>query len=267
MQSRNIILVVGAGAVENAWLPVIRAVNKSMNVDVDRDGANFLFARHIYLLKFYSVVAKSGLYPEVYKITKSNVTLIKQHIINELRGAQASGEIRVRENFKAILKKFVTPTLTDKAWLVSTNWDEVVDIEINKLYRSNNPSKSKVESFHIHGSINAIDQLYLPTEINAENYRSWEDQLKIADSHRLLMDMLQDGHRTVLYGISLDPLDAELNQTLAAGWRSTNNKEIIIVNPDHEKVAKRVRLLLEKSFSVKVVGYHPDNLDEEFHYY
>ena len=80
------------------------------------------------------------------------------------------------------------------------------------------------------------------------------------------MDMLRNANRSVLYGISLDPLDAELNQTLASGWLSANMKEIIIVNPQHDKVAKRVKLLLEKIHPIKVVGYHPDNLNEEIAY-
>ncbi|MFC7773848.1 hypothetical protein [Flavobacterium sp. GCM10027622] len=266
MQSKNITFVVGAGAVENAWNPVIRAINKTLEVETDGDGANFLFARYIYLLKFYAKVASKGNYPEYIVEMKSNISLLKQNICSELKIAQNSGEIKPRENFKEIVQKFVSSS-TDKAFLVSTNWDEVIDIEINKLYCSNHPKpNSNIESFHIHGSISSPDELYLPSEITQENYRNEEEEIKMGQNHGSLIDLLEKGNRTVLYGISLDPLDAELNQTLAAGWSSPNIEEIIIVNPSHEKVAKRVKLLVDERYPVKIIGYHPSNLNVKTEY-
>ena len=77
---------------------------------------------------------------------------------------------------------------------------------------------------------------------------------------------MEKGNRTILYGISLDPLDAELNHALSVGWKSKENEEIIIIDINHEKVAKRVKLLLEKRSQVKVVGYHPEDLTNEINY-
>lgn len=266
MQRRNIIFVVGAGAVENSWDPVVRAINKAFDIQTDAEGANFLFARHICVLKFYAKVGSKGHYPEVYEMMKSNISILKNTICNELKIAQESGEIKPRKNFNAIVNKFVTPKPTDKAWLVSTNWDEVIDMEINKLYRSNNPDINFVTSFHIHGCISSPDQIYLPSEVTHEIYRMDEDKRKLGLNHSDFMHMIQYCNRTVLYGLSLDPLDAELSQSLAAGWDSPNNQEIIIIDPNHGKVAKRVKLLLEKKHNVKVIGYHPDNIDKEIVY-
>lgn len=266
MQGKNIILVVGAGAVENAWNPVIRAVNRTLNINTDADGANFLFARHIYLFRFYAKVASNGSYKEFLDIMKSNISILKENIANELKSAQKNGEIRPRRNFKEIVEKFVTPDI-DKAFLVSANWDEVIDKEINRLYSSNYPRpNSQIECFHIHGSIHSPEELYLPSEITQENYRTWDEESRMGRNHESLMSLLHGANRIVLYGISLDPLDAELNQTLAAGWASPKIEDIIIVNPSHEKVAKRVKLLLDPRYPAKITGYGPNDLGTGIEY-
>ena len=234
MKGKNINFIVGAGAVENAWEPVIRAINKTLNIETNGDGANFLFARHIYLLKFYAKLASRGHYPDYLEGMKSNISILKHNISAELKNAQNNGEIRPRKNFKEIVNKFVSSNV-DKAFLVSTNWDEVIDIEINKLFRSNHPKpNSDIESFHIHGSINSPEELYLPSEITQENYRTEDEEMKMGSNHGSLISLLEKGNRTILYGISLDPLDAELIQTLAAGW-STPNIEDINSEPESRK--------------------------------
>lgn len=266
MKRKNITFIVGAGAVENAWNPVIRAINKTEDIETNGDGANFLFARYIYLLKFYSTIAKAGKHPEMFEIMKSNISVLKNNIADELKKAQNSGEIKPRENFKEIVDKFVMSRV-DRAYLVTTNWDNVIDLEINKLYRSNNPDTNfNIESFHIHGSIDSPNELYLPSEITQEIYRTKEEEIKLGSNHGSLISLLEKGNRTILYGISLDPLDAELNQTLGAGISSPNIEEIIIINPSHEIVANRVKLLLDKRYPAKLLAYHPNDLSKKIEY-
>lgn len=262
----NVVLIVGAGAVENAWHPVVRAINKTFDVETDVDGANFLLARSICVLKFYAEVASSGKYIEMFAGMKRDISIVKKYISQELKEAQQGGEIKVRSEFKQILDKFVTNDIRNKAWLVSTNWDEVVDDEINKLYQSNNPDNTKVKCFHLHGSFRCPENMYLPSEITGEIYRTKIEKIEIANEHSIVMDMLNHADRVILYGLSLDPLDAELNQTLYSGWLSNNIKEIIVINPEHNKVAKRVKLLLDKEFPVNVIGVCPSNLNEKFEY-
>nr|WP_298996059.1 hypothetical protein [uncultured Allomuricauda sp.] len=266
MKGKNITFVVGAGAVENAWNPVIRAINKIEGIETNCDGANFLFARYIYLLKFYSTIAKAGKYPEMFEMMNTNIRILKNNIAEELKKAQNSGEIQPRENFKEIVDKFVMPK-ENRASLVTTNWDNVIGLEINKIYRSNNPNTNfKIESFHIHGSIESPDELYLPSEITQEIYRTKEEEMKLGSNHGSLMSLLEKGNRTVLYGISLDPLDAELNQTLGAGISSPNIEEVIIINPSHEIVANRVKLLLDKRLPAKLLAYNPNDLTKKIEY-
>ena len=261
MVNKNVTFVVGAGAVENSWNPVITAINKTFDIETDGDGANFLFARSIYLMRFFANFASRGILENgTTKGMKKNISILKENISMELKTAQKNNLIRPHKEFKAIVRKFISSRI-DKASLVSTNWDEVIDNEINRLYQLNYPKpNSVIQSLHIHGSINSPNGLYLPSEITQELYRTDEEEKRMGKNHGLFINLLEKGSRTILYGISLDPLDAELNHALSEGWKSKINKEIIIIDLDHEKVAKRVKLLLDKRSQVKIVGYHPENL-------
>lgn len=266
VKGKIVTLVVGSGAVENAWNPVIRAINKTFKIKTNVDGANFLLARNVYLLRFYSTMAQRGHYPEMLEIMKSNISVLKQNISSELKKAQNNGELKPRANFREVVNKFISSNI-DKALLVTTNWDEVIDNSINKIYRSNNPTpNSDIECYHIHGNINSPSELYLPSEIIQENYRTIGQEMKLGKDHSSFMSALQRGNITVLYGISLDPLDDELNQTLSAGWSSPNLEEICIVNPSHEKVAERVKLLLNERYPAKIIAYNPNDLKNRIEY-
>ena len=266
MSGKNITFVFGAGAVENSWDPVIRAISNTYGIETNRDGANFLMAKDIYLLRAFSTFAGRDHYPEYFPMIKSRIGKLKQNIASELLRAQEDGEIKSRPTLKEIVDKFANENL-DKIAIVSTNWDEVIDLAINKLFRWGKPNLTRnIECYHIHGSISNPEMLYLPSEITMENYRSKIEENKFGNDHRFLTSLLKDNNKTILYGISLDPLDAELNVTLAGGWQSPMNEEIIIINPDHEKVAGRVRLLLDPRTSTKITAYDPSDLHKKVDY-
>nr|WP_299344250.1 hypothetical protein [Allomuricauda sp.] len=266
MSRKDITIIVGSGAVENSWVPVMRAIKKTHGINTNRDGANFLMAREIYQLRSYSKFAQRNHYPEVFRIMKSNVDLLKQNIAYELGEAQKTGEIKARQLLKELVDKFTDEGL-DRIAIVSTNWDEVIDIAINKLYQWGKRGMTRsINCYHIHGSINNPSTLYLPSEITLENYRNENEEKVIANNHLNFISLLRNNNKTILYGISLDPLDAELNVALAGGWGSKLNEEIIIINPNHEVVAERVKLLLDKKSSIKIVGYNPSNLNQKIEY-
>lgn len=261
----NIAFIVGAGAVQNAWDPVTRAISKIHGAEVDGDGANFIFARLVYLLRFYS----TGTFAESNDMLTPTLAFsqaLKDEISKELIKAEKENEIHVRPEFESILFKFILSEV-NKSILISTNWDTVVNNSINKIAQSNKPYEgSDIETVHIHGSILSPLELYLPSEIANEVYRSKESQVKIGTMHGDIWRALEHSHKSVIYGLSLDPLDAELSQTLAAGWDNNNTNEIIIINPSHEKVANRVKLLLNPSRDIKVSGYSPTNLSKKIEY-
>ena len=51
---KAVALVVGAGAVENAWAPVIRVLHPEFDFPLTADGANSVLARLIYLLRWWA---------------------------------------------------------------------------------------------------------------------------------------------------------------------------------------------------------------------
>jgi hypothetical protein len=47
--------IVGAGAVENAWEPIIRAIQPYFNFDLSGDSANSFPARLVYVLRWWAM--------------------------------------------------------------------------------------------------------------------------------------------------------------------------------------------------------------------
>lgn len=186
--------------------------------------------------------------------------------LSELLKAQESCEIKPRTELKEIFDKFTNEGI-DKISVVTTNWDEVLDKAINQIFQWGRSGNTRpVECYHLHGSIRNPGMMYLPSEITMETYRSKNEENIFGIYHGNFMNLLQTSHKTILYGISLDPLDAELNVSLASSWISKNNKEIIIINPNHKLVAERVRLLLDSKSSVKILGYDPGELNNKVEY-
>ena len=141
----------------------------------------------------------------------------------------------------------------------------MIDNALNYYGHSTEGGKiGRLETFHLHGSVLNPKTLYLPSEIAKEPYRSKEDSLQLLKNHSSVLHAVSECNRTILYGISLDPLDAELSQILSLGWDSMNTKEIVVINPDYKKVTKRVKLLLnDENRNIKVSAFMPDDLETE----
>jgi hypothetical protein len=246
---------VGAGAVQNAWAPVLRAIQPDFGFPLTADGGNCVLARMIYLLRWWSSVGDLG--KEQLEAYKASLVELRTAICRELRLAQDRGELTVRPEFEKVVASLLVAR-SDSFILVTTNWDTVVPDALRTCL-----DKTKfgaVKPLHIHGSIARPDTLYLPTEVTREPYRSPQEDQEIGIVHSGILLGLQQAHYAVLYGLSLSPLDAELSQTLAVGWTNSNLKEISIVAPDHEAIAHRVNLLLIPYRKVIVKGYDPRDL-------
>jgi hypothetical protein len=55
---------------------------------------------------------------------------------------------------------------------------------------------------------------------------------------------LEQANQILIYGLSLDPLDAELIQILSGASLKNELRKIIIVNPDYERIKNRIKVLL-----------------------
>ena len=252
----NIAFIVGAGAVQNAWAPVLRAIQPNVDFPLTPDGANCFLARVVYMMRFCASAPEDMAKSEL-AAHKESLIQLRTAICRELRLAQEQGELVVRPEFETIVNAMIL-RYSHSLMVVTTNWDTVVpDTLRNNMDRA---ASSILIPLHIHGESSRQDRLYLPTEVTREQYRSVEEDDWIGALHLMTWRALLKAQRVVLYGLSLSPLDAELSQTLAAGWSGPNLQKISIVNPDHALVAHRVNLLLDHSREVIVKGYTPEDL-------
>lgn len=259
MNQKTVVLIVGAGAVENAWLPIYKSFQNVFQSSIDdSDSANFQFARLVFLLRFYS--AKKNVESTIngLKILREKIAELKNEIAEQLNIAQQSQELKVRSYFETLLINFIFKN-DIKFAIISTNWDTVVNEAINEFAKKIEYGNT-INTFHLHGSIKKPNSLYLPSEITCENYRSVEEDDEYGIIQGVLLTVLKKANQIILYGISLDPLDAELNQTIFASLKNEELEEIIVINPEHKKVSNRVKLLLqEMDRSIKVSCFDPSN--------
>ena len=248
-------LVTGAGAVENAWEPIRRMFEEYEEKEFTNDLANCYLAQLIYLRKFFS---KEGRDKEALNRIEEQYKLVKIAIADYLQVAQDNGEIREMEELKEILDRFVS--LNESPFvLINTNWDTVVDLAIE------NYLKVDIPKIHIHGSIDYSSSLYLPSEVVEESYREKDEVNLFGDCTVRALEVLQQTKRLILYGISLDPLDAELQIILSYGITEML-QEVIIIDPDYEKVAPRMRLLIKLGLKVRISAYCPSDLNKSYEY-
>jgi hypothetical protein len=259
--NNKIAILVGAGAVENAWEPVLDCFRPINGDETDADTANFLFAKSICALRLYSKSPKGA---KQLKEEQGRVKSMKDVICDSLKLAQKKGILKPRKEFEAILNKFVFANPANLFGFVTTNWDTVIDAEADRLVKEKYSDIKSVNVFHIHGSIESHENLYLPSETTMENYRSEEENNKLGYAHFHTHKFMSSANTIILYGISLDPLDAELSLILSSVFSADKAvKEVIIINPDFQKVRKRVKILLFRKTHVSIRCFKPDNLEIE----
>lgn len=264
MEFKNkVAIITGAGAVENAWSPILTILRPMSPFQVDADVANCFLARSIYLLRAYSKYSDDKSV-ENLKTELDLVKTLKELICESINHDQKLGILKVRKEFKKILYRFVFSDPENSFGLITTNWDTTVDKEADEIVKSHYINIDNAKCFHIHGSIESPDRLYLPSETSYENYRADEENKIHGYNHYLTLKFLQEANRIILYGLSLDPLDAELNQILKSAFTTSPNlQEIIIINPDYNKIRNRVMVLLYPKNHIKIKCFEPENLVHE----
>lgn len=261
----KICLIVGSGAVANSWNPILKVLQPDYNFSLDADSANTFLAGFIYHLRFMAVRKEKEGQEQLQKILH-DFNSIKHRICYELNLSQQNKNIFPQKEFSQILDKFIFQKNVEFT-LISTNWDFVIDNSINEYGRSIESADGRINTFHLHGDISNFRHLYMPSEIVSEAYRIKEDEITMRRNHTIVMRTLASSNKTILYGLSLDPLDAELLQILGLGWNSQNQKEIIIINPDHSKVAKRVKIVLNDfDRSINIYAFSPYDLSKKIQY-
>lgn len=257
---KRVALIVGTGAVENSWEPILQAIEEVFDITTTPDGANCLFARDVYLARYFASTPKRK--KDLDGIL-TQITLLKTFIAMYLMAAQRQKIIRPRKELKKILQKFIFHKDV-AAILISANWDTVIDDEIQRILKLKlNKFGMEINGFHIHGSVAEFTELYLPSEHCNETYRNKEETKKLEQQTALFVHNVEIADKVILYGLSLDPLDAELSQAIGSCCGEGKLKEIIIINPDYQKVAERVKVLNDSEIPIKITCYNPWDLETE----
>lgn len=260
--NKKIAILVGAGAVENAWEPILNCFRAINGPETDADTANFLFAKSICAMRLYSKMDKSAI---ALKEEQELVRGMKDVICDVLKLAQKKGILKARKEFEAILNKFVFENPSNLFGFVSTNWDTVIDTEADRLVKQKYPNIKEVKVFHIHGSIHSFEHLYLPSETSMENYRTEEENYNLGYAHFATYDFLVEANSIIFYGLSLDPLDAELSLLLNGALKQSKTiREVIIIDPKYALVRKRIKILLFRKTGIAIRCFNPENLEKEF---
>lgn len=262
-QNQTLALFIGAGAVKNSWTPVLRAIQPQyLKRQISPEVANGALARLIYLLRWSSSFGedkdKYG-----FQDYKAILDSTKEQIAKEIVVSIEKKEITIQDEFNTIITNIVSKKF-EKLMIVSTNWDTVFEDSFNELPIIKQIFEKKIMAVHLHGIYSDPTTLYLPTEVVDEPYRSKEEESILGKMFITVMDEIEKANIIILYGLSLSPLDAELTQLLSTTINNDNLKSVIIIDPEHRKVADKICLLLAYPFQVSIYGYDPKDLNNRF---
>jgi hypothetical protein len=248
----DICFVIGAGVCMRSWEAVCRAVadfQREMGADcgaLDRDQANYLLAQHVYEMRFgFADMSRRGdemarKHENRRDLYLKNDSRLKELIALRLREATDRGDLALDDRFlEAVDHAFRRGSVV----FFTANWDLLLErIRLRA-------GLAKIQ--HLHGSVEDYGGLYLPTETAEEVYRSVERRNSYGDLLAALWQHAGRAQRVWIYGLGLDPSDAELGRLLTAGLSVEPRvpREVVVSVPrEHiETVAARAELLVKRS--------------------
>ena len=248
-------LIVGAGAVENAWNPVIRALKTFAIGSVTPYNANTILARMVRHYRFFTRHATDENPPPIN--FPKQFRDMKAAIASEVLLAETSGELKARTFLKVIMRELILP-ISPVFTFVTTNWDRVIE---QAIVRSLMPTHVvEIPAFHLHGTCESADSLYLPSEESVEPYREDGIARELLGRHLGVIEALNASTRLIIYGLSLSPLDTELCDCIAEGVADSSIREIYIIDPDHARVAQLLHVILFDPNPLKIYGIDPTDI-------
>ena len=205
----KVVLLVGCGAVKEAWAPVCRALKRDVSRDMPMwpDLANQEMARVVHLLRFFGPNGKVKQSADFDSLREAHAQLRKA-ICEELQSAH----LEPQRELDHVVAAFV-PLAADFV-VLNANWDDAVDKRVKRLH-----GRTRVK--HIHGTMEDSNTLYLPTEISVDAFRSDAEKRALSIESRDAIRELEDATQVVVYGLSLSPLDAELCNII---WSSRHDR-------------------------------------------
>lgn len=197
----EVVLLVGAGSVANAWEPVLDALGRRLP-DRSAESANVYFATLVQRLRWLSALAaRDTSRTSDYRRELSVALHEYQRVITDISQRLQDAKLELRSE-ATVLREKLLDGFTAK--IVSTNWDFTAD----ELVKDDQDSSID----HIHGTFSV--GLYLPNEVADEPYRDPDNRREFSTSMLSTVPSLICAQRLVVYGLSVSPLDAELGFVL-----------------------------------------------------
>jgi hypothetical protein len=232
------VLLVGAGAENGAWRPVIQAIRDTdpgAGVVQDPDHANFYMAKLIAVVRgFCAIRDKTGKQPPGSILDK--LRQLKDRISIRLREAADDQTLTLHPHFLATAGDF---EWTASKLFVTTNWDDLIERAF--------PSE-KVH--HLHGAISSPSSLFLPSDYGFDSAHSAEVRESMMCAQDDCIKELWKARTVVIYGLGLAPIDGELAAVCATGFARDSSQQplerIVIYNVEkaRRQILDRVKLLL-----------------------
>jgi hypothetical protein len=224
--------LIGSGAIDGAWQPVCAAIRDVYGERVPNTSAaaNTIFASLVYELRWSFQVRRTTPRTQLPQLDRQRARLlakyarVKRRIAFRLRNAERSGELSVRPPLRDLITQHVGPT----PCVFTTNWDRTLERFLGENYRTYPPV------VHLHGSSKDSKSLYLPSEVIEEPYRARKENRAFGGRAVQMIQVIERCERLVVYGLSFDPLDAELGVVVASA--AADIKEIVVVDPMPEIV-------------------------------
>jgi len=231
-------LIIGSGALENAWSPVYRAIKKVTSLDLNNpDLANLVMARLIFNVRFFNdAVAKCSEKVRVQaeiSLNESREYLrnFRNCLADELRKSSADREVFLRKDQIKIVKSHLKGEFS----IVTTNWDvESAKILGNSIL------------IPLHGSFENPDGLYLPAEASFDRNSSIQIERQHAATHFAAAEHIGSAFVLIFWGLGINALDAELTVVLSTAFHEKLSRKlnyrVVIVDRDPMFVARKLQM-------------------------
>lgn len=259
------VFLVGTGAIEGAWPPVMDAIEEAargVKLNANENVANAWFAHHVYELRQYAALAqvsaaeltarqgeplRPGLHRDYLEHARLGLEKARQRdgelkrlIAKHVHAALQRKSLCVRPSFLSAFQRHAGGT-PDSVAVLTTNWDLTLEQQL--------PKETKI--LHLHGTTVDSSTLYLPTEMGDESYRTPDERVSFFQNG-YKWQHIAGAKRVIIYGLSMSPLDPELSLMFQTGIRSKVQPHITIMDlasqlPD---ISARVRLLVGKAPTV-----------------
>jgi len=243
------IVLAGAGVVENAWEPVIRALNRVARCH-SASAANSRLASHVSIRR--SLFAKHiKVDPEVRRLREGWVVIHQQLaelIAVELAAAEAMGELSLRPSFPQFCGLYASDRPVK---IISTNWDHVLEDTVRPFW----PTSQNIVHY-LHGDRSDPASMLFPSEMVSEPYRSMKVYRKLFERNHFIRTALSQASRLLVIGLAMSPLDSELVSNVSIAFDSGRLREVYVCDPDHATVVERL-MAIRMSRRPVISGCHP----------